>query len=438
LARRVCQTWLVFYRYPPTGWVGVWWRDVEYGMPDDLRFDIDACRDQFPSLAGGAAFFDGPGGTQVPRRVMTAITHYFEKSCANMGGAFASSRATDAVLLGARSAMADLLGASDPGEIVFGASMTALTFNFTRALGRVLGPGDAVVVTELDHDANFTPWVCLAERGVDVRVVPLRLDTFDIDYAVLEQHLADGRVRWVACTAASNALGTAPDLERVIKAAHAAGALVYVDAVQSVPHVLPNVDALDADALACSAYKFCGPHVGVLWARRQILAELPAYKLRPSKDVTPYRWEQGTLPFELLAGVEASVEYLADLSPLKGTRCEQLTDAYRSIENYEFKLAVQLTSGLSSIPGITTFGPPVDGKRVPTFALNVEGVAPLSVVKQLALKNICAWSGNYYAVNVMDRLSLAENGTVRLGIVHYLSENDVDRVVEGLREVVVG
>ncbi len=202
--------------------------------------------------------------------------------------------------------------------------------------------------------------------------------------------------------------------------------------------MLPNADALGADALACSAYKFCGPHVGVLWARREILAELPAYKVRPSKDVPPYRWEQGTLPFELLAGVDAAVEYLADLSPVKGTRRERLTDAYRRIENYELKHAVQLTNGLDSIPGIKTYGPPVDSKGVPTFALNFEGVAPLSVVKQLALKNICAWSGNYYAVNVMDRLGLAENGAVRLGIVHYLSENHVDRVMEGLREVVAG
>ncbi len=178
--------------------------------------------------------------------------------------------------------------------------------------------------------------------------------------------------------------------------------------------------------------------MGVLWARREILAELPAHKVRPSKDVPPYRWEQGTLPFELLAGVEAVVEYLADLSPIKGTRREQLTDAYRRLENYELKLAFQLTNGLNSIPSITTYGPPVVAKRVPTFALNVEGVAPLSIVKQLALKNICAWSGNYYAVNVMDRLGLAENGAVRLGIVHYLSENDAEWVVEGLREVVAG
>jgi selenocysteine lyase/cysteine desulfurase len=266
----------------------------------------------------------------------------------------------------------------------------------------------------------------------------LNARTFDIDYEVLEAHLADGRVRWVACTAASNAIGTMPDLGRVVELAHAAGALVYVDGVQSVPHVVTAVDAWGVDALACSAYKFCGPHVGVLWARRELLAELPAYKVRPSKDITPHRWEQGTLPFELLAGVEEAVEYVADLSPISGTRRERLTDAYGRIENYELKLAVQLTNGLNSIPGITTYGPPVDGKRVPTFALNVEGVEPLSVVKQLALKNICAWSGNYYAVNVMERLGLGETGAVRLGIVHYLVENDVDRVVEGLREVTVG
>jgi cysteine desulfurase family protein (TIGR01976 family) len=406
-------------------------------MSIDREFDIAACRSQFPSLASGAAYFDGPGGTQVPRRVMTAITHYFEKSCANMGGAFTSSRATDAVLLGARSAMADLLGASDPGEIVFGASMTALTFNFTRALGRVLGPGDVVVVTELDHDANFTPWVSLAERGVEIRVVPLNVETFDIDYDVLEAHLADGRVRWVACTAASNAIGTMPDLSRVVELSHAAGALVYVDGVQSVPHVVTAVDAWGVDALACSAYKFCGPHVGVLWARRELLAELPAYKVRPSKDITPYRWEQGTLPFELLAGVEEAVEYIADFSPKGGTRRERLVDAFTRIEAHELNLALRLEAGLRTIPGVTIYGVPAHGRRVPTFALNVEGVEPLSVVKQLALKNICAWSGNYYAVNVMDRLCMGATGAVRLGIVHYLDENDVDRVVEGLREVAV-
>jgi cysteine desulfurase family protein (TIGR01976 family) len=295
-----------------------------------------------------------------------------------------------------------------------------------------------VVVTELDHDANFTPWVSLAERGVEIRVVPLNVQTFDIDYDVLEAHLADGRVRWVACTAASNAIGTMPDLGRVVELAHGAGALVYVDGVQSVPHVLTSVDASGVDALACSAYKFCGPHVGVLWARRGLLAELPAYKVRPSKDITPYRWEQGTLPFELLAGVEEVVEYIADLSSVEGTRRERLVNAYARIEAYELNLALRLEAGLHSIPGVTVYGVPEHGRRVPTFALDVEGVEPLSVVKQLALKNICAWSGNYYAVNVMERLGLGDTGAVRLGIVHYLDENDVDRVVEGLREVAVG
>jgi len=402
------------------------------------RYDAVAYRYQFLSPVSNAVYFDGLSGTQVPRRVMTAITHYFEKSCANMGGAFASSRATDAVLLGARSAMADLLGASNPGEIVFGASMTALTSNFTRALGRVLGPGDAVVVTELDHDANFMPWVCLAESGVEVRVVPLIARTFDIDYDALEAHLADGRVRWVVCTAASNAIGTMPDLSRVVDMAHAAGALVYVDGVQVVPHVLTSVDEWGVDALACSAYKFCCPHVGVLWARRGLLADLPAYKVGPSKDVTPCRWEQGTLPFELLAGVEEAVEYIADLSPVEGTRRERLLAAFARIEAHELNLALRLEAGLRSIPGVTVYGVPAHGRRVPTFALNVEGVEPLSVVKQLALKNICAWSGNYYAVNVMERLSLGDTGAVRLGIVHYLDESDVDRVLEGLREVAVG
>jgi selenocysteine lyase/cysteine desulfurase len=213
---------------------------------------------------------------------------------------------------------------------------------------------------------------------------------------------------------------------------------VYVDGVQSVPHVLTSVDASGVDALACSAYKFCGPHVGVLWARRGLLAELPAYKVRPSKDITPYRWEQGTLPFELLAGVEEAVEYIADLSSVEGTRRERLVDAFARIEAYELTLALRLEAALRSIPGVTVYGVPAHGRRVPTFALNVEGVEPLSVVKQLALKNICAWSGNYYAVNVMERLGLGETGAVRLGIVHYLDENDVDRVVEGLREVAVG
>jgi len=211
-----------------------------------------------------------------------------------------------------------------------------------------------------------------------------------------------------------------------------------VDGVQSVPHVLTSVDEWGVDALACSAYKFCGPHVGVLWARRELLAELPAYKVRPSKDITPYRWEQGTLPFELLAGVEEAVEYIADFSLLTGTRRERLVNAFDRIEAHELKLALRLEAGLRSIPGVTIYGLPAHGQRVPTFALNVEGVAPLSVVKQLALKNICAWSGNYYAVNVMECLGLDDTGAVRLGIVHYLDESDVDRVVEGLREVEVG
>jgi selenocysteine lyase/cysteine desulfurase len=229
-----------------------------------------------------------------------------------------------------------------------------------------------------------------------------------------------------------------PDLSRVVELSHAAGALVYVDGVQSVPHALTSVDAMGVDALACSAYKFCGPHVGVLWARRELLAELPAYKVRPSKGITPYRWEQGTLPFELLAGVEEAVEYIADLSSVVGTRRERLVDAFTRVEAYELELAQRLEAGLGTILGVTVYGVPAHGRRVPTFALNVEGVEPLSVVKQLALKNICAWSGNYYAVNVMERLGLGATGAVRLGIVHYLDESDVDRVVEGLREVAVG
>jgi selenocysteine lyase/cysteine desulfurase len=280
--------------------------------------------------------------------------------------------------------------------------------------------------------------VCLAERGVEIRNVPLNVETFDIDYDVLEAHLPDGRVRWVACTAASNAIGTMTDLSRVVELTLGAGALVSVDGVQSVPHVLTSVDASGVDALACSAYKFCGPHVGMLWARRELLVELPAYKVRPSKDISPYRWEQGTLPFELLAGVEETVEYIADLSPLTGTRRERLVNAFARIEAHELTLALRHEADLRSMPSVTVYGVPAHGRRVPTFALNVEGVEPLSVVKQLALKNICAWSGNYYAVNVMERLGLGETGAVRLGIVHYLDENAVDRVVEGLREMSVG
>ena len=386
-----------------------------------MSFPIDAIRAQFPALANNPdlIFFDNPGGTQVPQRVMDAVSHYWATSCANIGGAFATSQRTDATIAAARAAMARLLGTSDPYEIVFGQSMTALTFHLARSFGETLKPGDEIIVTNLDHDANVAPWLDLERtNGAVIRRVPFDPATGLLDFAALEAALQPSKTRLLAITAASNALGTTPDVQAATALAHAAGALVYVDAVQAVPHIPTDVRALDCDFLACSAYKFFGPHIGVLYGKREHLERLTPHKVRPAKNTIPHCWEQGTLNHECLAGVAAAVEYIESIG----------MDA---MARYEAELGAHLLDGLAQIPNLTVYGPGKHG-RVPTVAFTLAGYTPRAVCEILGAAGICSWSGNYYAVGVMEALGLAD-GAVRVGLAHYNTTQEIDRLLDVLR-----
>jgi cysteine desulfurase family protein (TIGR01976 family) len=397
---------------------------------------VNALRAQFPALIGGeTVFFDNPGGTQVPEPVIHAVTEYYRTRCANVGGAFETSRRTDETVAGARRAMADLLGAPDPDTIVFGPSMTALAFHIARSLAREIRPGDEVIVTDLDHDANITPWTDLAAAGATVRTIPFDTANGTLMVERLYEALRPGRTKLVAVGAASNALGTTTDLAPIIQAAHAAGALVFVDAVQAVPHLPTDVAALGCDFLACSAYKFFGPHVGVLYGKREYLERLTPHKVRPARDTIPHRWEQGTLNHEGLAGVTAAVAYLAALGEGNDRR-ERLTTALRWIRDYERTLSSQLLMGLSGIPGVRIYGiadPSCVAERLPTVAFTKQGEPPRGVCERLGSAGICAWNGNYYALRVMERLGLEESGgAVRVGLCHYNTPAEIDRFLSVL------
>jgi cysteine desulfurase family protein (TIGR01976 family) len=388
------------------------------------RFPIEAVRAQFPALANNSEliFFDNPGGTQVTQRVIDAVSHYWATSCANVGGAFATSQRTDATVAAARAAMARLLGTPDPYEIVFGASMTALTFHLARSFGATLKPGDEIIVTSLDHDANVAPWRDLQAVGAVIRCVPFDPITGLLDMTALEAALVPGKTRLLAITAASNALGTIPDLKHAIALAHAAGALVYVDAVQFVPHVPTDVRELDCDFLACSAYKFFGPHIGVLYGKREHLERLSPHKVRPAKSTIPHCWEQGTLNHECLAGVTAAVEYIESIG----------MDA---VQRYEATLGTHLLEGLHALSKVTVYGP---GKteRVPTVAFNIAGYTPRAVSEKLGAAGIATWSGNYYAVGVMEVLGLPD-GAVRVGLAHYNTLEEIERLLFVLQTLIL-
>lgn len=412
-------------------------------------------RARFPSLhpaAGDAPiFFDNPGGTQVPQGVPDAIVSYYSTSNANVGGAFATSRRTDTVIAEARQAMADLLHAPSPDCIVFGPSMTALAFHLARSLADTWTPGDEVVVTTLDHDANITPWTDLEAAGAVVKVVDIHPGTCALDMDSFAQALSP-RTRLVAVTHASNAVGVVPDVQRVVKMAHACGALVFVDAVQYAPHGPIDVQALDCDFLACSAYKFFGPHLGVLYGKRAHLERLPPHKVRPAKDKVPQRWETGTLNHECLAGLSAAVEHLAWVGETFGGagddasfgstytgRALTLKRAMQTLRAYEQGLMARLLTGLHSLGDATVYGPGAGDThvpRIPTVAWTWPRLAPRATCELLAEHNICAWSGNYYALRLMERLGLeGDGGAIRLGLAHYNTADEVDRVLDVLRRV---
>ncbi|HMG53048.1 MAG TPA: cysteine desulfurase-like protein [Kofleriaceae bacterium] len=400
---------------------------------------IDLVRAQFPALErrhNGApvAYFDGPGGTQVPRAVVDAMSDYLLHHNANTHWAYPTSIETDAALAGAREVLADLF-AGRADEVAFGANMTTLVFHLGRALGAGWSPGDELVVTDLDHHANIDPWRWLAaERGLTVRSVRFRAETGQLDPDDLAAAIGP-RTRLVAIGAASNALGTINDVRRVADLAHAAGALVFVDAVHYAPHALVDAAALGADFLACSAYKFYGPHVGVLWGRRALIDELALPRLAPAPQHSPERQETGTQNHEGMVGAAAAVEFLASFAD-GPTRRARLEAAYAALHARGQQLVARLWSGLRELPGVTLYGPQPGEPRTPTVAFTVRGVPTGDVARALADQAVFVSNGDFYAATVMERLGQAADGVVRAGCACYTTAEEVDRLVDGVRRIV--
>jgi cysteine desulfurase family protein (TIGR01976 family) len=402
---------------------------------------VEAIRTQFPALKrrhGGArvAYFDGPGGTQVPHRVIEAISDYLIQSNANTHWAYPSSVETDAALHAARVALADFLGGR-PDEIVFGANMTSLTFHLGRALGRRLSSGDEIVVTELDHHANSDPWRQLArERGLTVRTVRLRTETGQLDAADLAAAVGK-KTKLLAIGAASNALGTISDVRRAADLAHAAGAMVFVDAVHYAPHALVDVAALGADFLACSAYKFYGPHVGVLWGRRERLEALDVPKLEPAPERAPDRVETGTQNHEGIVGAAAAVDFLASLGEGEDRR-SRLARAFAALHERGQRLVERMWAGLGAIDGVTLYGPPPDAPRTPTVSFAVRGLNSEDVARRLAERAVFVSHGDFYATTVVRRLGHEADGLVRAGCACYTTSEEIDRLVDGVAAIARG
>jgi cysteine desulfurase family protein (TIGR01976 family) len=388
-----------------------------------------------------AAFFDGPGGTQVPERVIRAMGECLAASNANTHGAFATSRRSDEVIAAGHAAMATMLGC-DSDEIVFGPNMTTLTFALSRAIGRDLAPGDEIVLTRLDHDANVSPWTALEERGCITRIVDIHPADCTLDMDELRRAITP-RTRVVAVGYASNAVGTINDVEEVVRLAHQAGAMAYIDAVHYAPHGPIDVRSLDCDFLVCSPYKFFGPHSGVLYGMRQHLDRLRPYKVRPATESLPGRWETGTQNHESMAGVTAAVEYLAELGRRHkpGARDQRtaLRAAYDALRSYERELLARLVPALLDIPGLTFYGitePSRFHQRVPTVAVRIAGHSPRELAAYLGESGMFTWDGNYYALNLSERLGVESGGgMLRIGLVHYNTAEEVDRLLAALRKL---
>jgi cysteine desulfurase family protein (TIGR01976 family) len=444
--------------------------------------DLTSIRAQFPSLAQTvnghpAAFLDGPGGTQVPQRVIDAISNYLSRDNSNTSGAYATGRRTDAMIAEARAAMADFLHCA-ADEVAFGPNMTTLTYAMSRAIGRELKPGDEIVVTRLDHDANVSPWLQMAEdlnkqdRGVTVRWAEIHDEDCTLDMSDLASKI-NSNTKLVAAGYASNAVGTINPVKEIVRLAHKAGALAYIDAVHYTPHGLIDVQALDCDFLVCSTYKFFGPHMGVLFGKREHLKRLRPYKVRPLTDAIPLRWEWGTLNHECIAGITACIEYVADLgrgltnesSKMRvphpsgfskggndaagtsgsnaGERTERraaLESAYAAIHEHERILLDRIMTGLKKIPGAKIYGitdPARFDQRCATIAVRIENHTPLELATQLGDRGFFTWDGNYYALNLTEHLDVEKSGGfLRIGLVHYNTPDEVDRLLAALREIV--
>ena len=397
-----------------------------------------AIRAEFPALrreeqGTTVAWFDGPGGSQVPQGVIDAISGFLSRGGSNHGGAFAASRDSEAAHETARAAVGDLFGTRPDDYVAFGLNMTSLSFALSRALATTWSPGDEVVVTRLDHDANIAPWLrAAADRGATVKWVPYDTATFRLDLQALAD-VVGPRTRVVAITHASNAIGTIVDIAEASRIAHAAGALIVVDAVHYAPHGLIDMAATDCDFLMASAYKFFGPHIGALAGRASILEELDAYKVRPSPATGPGKWETGTQSFEALAGVTAAVDHIASLAPEEPTRRDQIALAYAAIQDHALALGERFLKGLPE--SATVFGITDDlTARTPTFAIELEGISARRLATELGDRGIYVTDGNYYAVEVMRALHREDGGLVRIGFLHYTTEDEVDRLLDALHE----
>ena len=408
-----------------------------------MTLDLFTIREQFPALRRPAIFFDNPGGTQIAQKSIDRITSYLTLHNANHGGAFSTSVESDAVLDEAHLAMADLLNAGRPDEIVFGNNMTSLTLHVSRSIARAWKAGDEIVVTRLDHDANISPWVLAAQdRGVNVRWVDFHPENGTLNLEDFQKAL-ENRPRLVAVGYASNALGTINPVAKLVQLAHAAGALVYIDAVQYAPHGPIDVQELGCDFLVCSSYKFFGPHAGILYGRYELLDELTAYKVRPAPDLPPGKFETGTQNHEGIAGVLGAVEYFEWLGALFGQQYEskysdrfhgrrlRLKQAMNALRAYEFEISRLLLEVLEETPGVQIYGltdPRRLEERVPTFSFNLKGWEPRRLAEKLASEGIYVWDGNYYALAVTERLGLEEGGgMVRVGPAHYNTVEEVER-----------
>jgi cysteine desulfurase family protein (TIGR01976 family) len=407
-------------------------------------FDVESSRRQFPALTRAvsgkpAVFLDGPAGSQVPQSVITAMVNYLSATNANHGGVFATSRESDHILTEARRAAADFVGASDPNEIVFGANMTTLTFALSRALAKTWQPGDEIIVTQLDHDANIAPWVLAAQdAGATIREVAVKKKDCTLDLDDLKAKLSP-RTKLAAITCASNLCGTVTPLREIARLVQKHGALLFLDAVHFAPHRAIDVVRWDCDFLVCSAYKFFGPHVGVLWGKRELLGMLPAYKVRPALDEIPDRWMTGTQNHEGIAGLRAAIDYLAEIgwraSIGSGARREAIVAAMEAITQHEQLLLKQLLLGLNEMESIKIHGL-TDLKRlderVPTVAFTHKWLKPRMVVEKLAEQGIFAWHGNNYALRLSEVLGLEPDGAIRLGLLHYNTAAEVDRTLDVL------
>ena len=432
-------------------------------------FDLAWVRSQFPALAQTvnghpAVFLDGPGGTQVPQQVIDAIADYLARNNANTGGAYQTSRNTDRMVAEARAAMGDFLNC-DADEIVFGANMTSLTFAMSRAIGRELGPGDEIVLTLLDHDANFSPWKALEEKGAVIRTVKFNQADCTLDMLDLAAKIKpEDRTRLVAVGYASNAVGTINDVAEVVRLARQAGALSYIDAVHYAPHGPIDVRALDCDFLVCSTYKFFGPHLGVLYGKREHLKRLHPYKVRPNTNNIPNCWEWGTLNHEGIAGIKPCVGYWEELgrrveawltpsetrqaaslqegraNPAVTTRRAAILAAHEAIHRHERKMMEKTIAGLLEIPGLKLYGitdPQRFENRGATFAIRIEGHTPLELATKLGERGFFTWDGNYYALNLTEQLDVERlGGFLRIGLVHYNTLEEVERLLAALREIV--